>query len=48
MLVPVGTRDEQRLVIYRRVNGQLEHKEVAPVRFVPLVGHHGWEKDEKR
>jgi protein-L-isoaspartate(D-aspartate) O-methyltransferase len=48
MLVPVGTRDEQRLVIYRRVNGQLEHKEVAPVRFVPLVGHHGWEKEEKR
>jgi protein-L-isoaspartate(D-aspartate) O-methyltransferase len=48
MLVPVGTRDEQRLVIYRRVNGQIEHKEVAPVRFVPLVGHHGWEKDEKR
>jgi protein-L-isoaspartate(D-aspartate) O-methyltransferase len=48
MLVPVGTRDEQRLVIYRRVNGQIEHREVAPVRFVPLVGHHGWEKDEKR
>ena len=48
MLVPVGTRDEQRLVIYRRVNGRIEQKEVAPVRFVPLVGHHGWEKDEKR
>jgi protein-L-isoaspartate(D-aspartate) O-methyltransferase len=48
MLVPVGTKDEQRLVIYRRVNGQLEHKEVAPVRFVPLVGHHGWDKNERR
>jgi protein-L-isoaspartate(D-aspartate) O-methyltransferase len=48
MLVPVGTRDEQRLVIYRRVNGQLEQKAVAPVRFVPLVGHHGWDKEERR
>ena len=47
MLVPVGTKDEQRLVIYRRVGGQLEHKEVAPVRFVPLVGHHGWDKNER-
>jgi len=48
MLVPVGTKDEQHLVIYRRLNGQLEHQEVAPVRFVPLVGHHGWDKNERR
>ncbi|HKN67245.1 MAG TPA: protein-L-isoaspartate(D-aspartate) O-methyltransferase [Gemmatimonadaceae bacterium] len=48
MLVPVGTKDEQRLVIYRRTNGELEHKEVAPVRFVPLVGHHGWDRTERR
>jgi len=48
MLVPVGTKDEQRLVIYRRTNGQLEHREVAPVRFVPLVGHHGWDRNERR
>jgi protein-L-isoaspartate(D-aspartate) O-methyltransferase len=42
MLVPVGTKEEQRLVIYRRREGSLESKELAPVRFVPLVGHHGW------
>lgn len=48
MLVPVGTKDEQRLVIYRRTNGELQHKEVAPVRFVPLVGHHGWDRNERR
>lgn len=48
MLVPVGTKDEQRLVIYHRTNGELEHKEVAPVRFVPLVGHHGWDRNERR
>jgi len=43
MLVPVGSLEEQRLILYRRVNGQIESREVAPVRFVPLVGHHGWE-----
>lgn len=48
MLVPVGTREEQHLFLFRRVNGQLEQKEVAPVRFVPLVGHHGWEGGDKR
>ena len=48
MLVPVGTREEQHLVLYSRVNGLLEHKEVAPVRFVPLVGHHGWDGGERR
>ena len=42
MLVPVGTKEEQRLVLYRRREGVLESKELAPVRFVPLVGHHGW------
>ena len=48
MLVPVGTREEQHLLMFQRVNGQLEQKEVAPVRFVPLVGHHGWQGNEKR
>ena len=48
MLVPVGTREEQHLFMFRRVNGQLEQKEIAPVRFVPLVGHHGWEGGDKR
>ena len=29
MLVPVGSRDVQRLVMYRRVNGEIESKEVV-------------------
>jgi protein-L-isoaspartate(D-aspartate) O-methyltransferase len=45
LLVPIGSLEEQRLVLYRRVNGQLESREVAPVRFVPLVGHHGWDDE---
>jgi protein-L-isoaspartate(D-aspartate) O-methyltransferase len=48
MLGPVGTREEQHLVMYSRVNGLLEHKDLAPVRFVPLVGHHGWDGGERR
>jgi len=48
MLVPVGTREDQQLVMYSRANGQLERKEIGPVRFVPLVGHHGWENTERR
>lgn len=48
MLVPVGSREGQHLFMYRRVNGELQRTEVAPVRFVPLVGHHGWDADERR
>jgi protein-L-isoaspartate(D-aspartate) O-methyltransferase len=42
LLVPVGDRDEQRLVMMRRKAGVVETREIAPVRFVPLVGSHGW------
>ena len=47
MLIPVGAREEQRLVLYRRTGGQVESRELAPVRFVPLVGHHGWENHDR-
>lgn len=47
MLVPVGTRDEQKLVMYRRVGGEIQSRELAPVRFVPLVGHHGWNGERR-
>lgn len=42
LIVPVGDRGEQKLVIARRRNGKIEIEEGAPVRFVPLVGSHGW------
>ncbi|HKO16626.1 MAG TPA: protein-L-isoaspartate(D-aspartate) O-methyltransferase [Gemmatimonadaceae bacterium] len=43
LLVPVGSLGEQQLVLYRRMQDRVESRVVAPVRFVPLVGHHGWE-----
>jgi protein-L-isoaspartate(D-aspartate) O-methyltransferase len=42
MLVPVGGRDEQRLVLITRNGAALARKELDPVRFVPLLGDHGW------
>ena len=47
-LVGHALREDQQLVMYSRTNGQLERKEIGPVRFVPLVGHHGWENNERR
>lgn len=43
LLVPVGDRDIQQLMVYRRRGDRIEKREVAPVRFVPLIGTHGWD-----
>jgi protein-L-isoaspartate(D-aspartate) O-methyltransferase len=43
LLIPVGGKDEQVLWMYTRHGDRLESAEVAPVRFVPLLGTHGWE-----
>ena len=42
MLIPVGGRDEQMLCVYTKRGDQLERRELLPVRFVPLIGAHGW------
>ncbi|HEV7990664.1 MAG TPA: protein-L-isoaspartate(D-aspartate) O-methyltransferase [Gemmatimonadaceae bacterium] len=44
MLVPVGGRDEQTLKMVTKRGGQVSTADVAPVRFVPLLGTHGWEQ----
>ena len=44
MLVPVGGRDEQTLKMVTRRGDQAHTVDVAPVRFVPLLGTHGWEQ----
>jgi protein-L-isoaspartate(D-aspartate) O-methyltransferase len=46
LLVPVGDRDEQKLIVAQRRGGKIETREVAPVRFVPLLGTHGWSASE--
>lgn len=44
MIVPVGSREEQRLTVVTRRGTSFETQDVAPVRFVPLLGTHGWEQ----
>ena len=46
LLIPIGDRDEQRLVMAERKGGKIEMHDMAPVRFVPLVGHHGWARSD--
>lgn len=44
MLVPIGDREEQVLVLVTRRGDEFDRREVGPVRFVPLLGAHGWER----
>jgi protein-L-isoaspartate(D-aspartate) O-methyltransferase len=47
LLVPVGTRDEQKLLLVEKKGERTTTQELAPMRFVPLLGSHGWSTEEK-
>ncbi len=42
LLVPVGTKEEQQLLLITRKGDTFKRETLTPVRFVPLVGDHGW------
>jgi protein-L-isoaspartate(D-aspartate) O-methyltransferase len=42
LLVPVGSREEQQLLLITRNGEKFTRESLAPMRFVPLVGDHGW------
>jgi protein-L-isoaspartate(D-aspartate) O-methyltransferase len=42
LVAPLGDREEQMLVMVTKRAGRLERRDIAPVRFVPLMGTHGW------
>ena len=44
MIVPVGGREEQVLKLVEKRGDEVRISDVAPVRFVPLFGTHGWEQ----
>ncbi len=44
LLIPLGDRGEQVLYLMVKRGEQLERTEIAPVRFVPLVGKHSWDE----
>lgn len=43
LLVPIGDRETQQLTIYTRRGERVDKRDVAAVRFVPLIGSHGWD-----
>ena len=43
LLIPEGDLETQHLMVYTRRGQRVDKREVAPVRFVPLIGSHGWE-----
>lgn len=42
LLIPLGDREEQMLHLFTQREGKLEQQEIAPVRFVPLLGKNSW------
>jgi protein-L-isoaspartate(D-aspartate) O-methyltransferase len=45
LLIPIGDRETQKLMLAERKNGVIGTTEIAPVRFVPLLGSHGWSSE---
>lgn len=43
ILIPLGTRDDQVLTVGTRRGETLTRRDIAPVRFVPLLGTYGWD-----
>ncbi len=42
MVVPLGDLEKQKLTLITRSGGQTVRREIAPCKFVPLVGRYGW------
>ncbi len=42
LLIPIGGREEQVLHVITKRGGATESRTLGPVRFVPLIGLHGW------
>lgn len=42
LVMPIGSRDEQRLIRVTRHGSQFRDEPLGPVRFVPLIGAEGW------
>ena len=47
LVIPEGSRQNQRLMVYTKDEAGQVHREAGePVVFVPLVGRHGWERND--
>lgn len=45
LVMPVGNRGGQMLLLYKRVGNEYHRQELTPVAFVPLIGEHGWTEE---
>jgi protein-L-isoaspartate(D-aspartate) O-methyltransferase len=48
LVIPVGSMYQQSLVLLRKRGGRVTRTHLGPVRFVPLVGLHGWPEASAR
>jgi len=48
MIIPVGDADNQELQFIEKIAGKFSTKMMEGCRFVPLVGHHAWQKPPER
>jgi protein-L-isoaspartate(D-aspartate) O-methyltransferase len=42
LVIPLGGREEQVLALVTKHGETLDRRDISPVRFVPLLGTHGW------
>jgi protein-L-isoaspartate(D-aspartate) O-methyltransferase len=42
LVIPLGGMEEQELVMFTRRGAEMVRESILPVRFVPLLGMHGW------
>ncbi|ADH86954.1 protein-L-isoaspartate(D-aspartate) O-methyltransferase [Desulfurivibrio alkaliphilus] len=45
LVIPVGDRDLQELTVVSKENGEVESRVAERVRFVKLLGAHGWQHE---
>ena len=45
LLIPEGGREQQNLVVYRKLKNGAKRSVGEAVSFVPLIGRHGWERN---
>ncbi len=42
LVIPIGDRDSQQLVVLKKENGEMSRQVIEHVRFVNLIGSQGW------
>jgi protein-L-isoaspartate(D-aspartate) O-methyltransferase len=48
MIIPIGDADNQELQLIEKHAGKFSTRTMEGCRFVPLVGHHAWQKPPQR